>query len=44
MKEKIKNDVVKNLKAEIKGRKVKISLKNRHGLGYDGCGSHTHQG
>lgn len=42
------NDIVKGLKAEIKknncGKKkltVKFDVSNK--LGYDGCGTHTHQ-
>ena len=38
----IKNDVVKNLNTDIESKKIKISFGNKIGLGYDGCGTHTH--
>ena len=31
----LKNDIVKNLKTKISSNKI--------GLGYDGCGTHTHK-
>lgn len=37
-----KNDIVKNLDTQISKNKLKISLLNPIGLGYDGCGTHTH--
>lgn len=40
----IKNDIVKKLKTTISANKIKISLGNKIGLGYDGCGTHTHSG
>lgn len=43
-KNQIKNDIVKKLKAIVKSNKIKISLGNKIGLGYDGCGTHTHSG
>lgn len=39
----IKNDIVKNLKTKITNKKIKISFGNKIGLGYDGCGTHTHK-
>lgn len=38
----LKNDVVKNLKTNVKPDKVKISFGEKLGMGYDGCGTHTH--
>ena len=37
-----KNDVVKNLNTEVTSGKIKVSFGNKIGLGYDGCGTHTH--
>ena len=42
-KREIKNDIVKNLKAKISKNQIKISFGNKIGLGYDGCGTHTHK-
>ena len=42
-KREIKNDIVKNLKAKISKNQIKISFRNKIGLGYDGCGTHTHK-
>jgi|LSQX01.1.fsa_nt_gb hypothetical protein len=39
----IKNDIVKNLKTKLSNNKIKISFGNKIGLGYDGCGTHTHK-
>lgn len=39
----IKNDIVKNLKTKLSNQKIKISFGNKIGLGYDGCGTHTHK-
>lgn len=39
----IKNDIVKNLKTKLSNKKIKISFGNKIGLGYDGCGTHTHK-
>ena len=39
----IKNDIVKNLKTKLSDQKIKISFGNKIGLGYDGCGTHTHK-
>lgn len=39
----IKNDIVKNLKTSLSDQKIKISFGNKIGLGYDGCGTHTHK-
>ncbi len=39
----LKNDIVKNLKTKVSGQKIKISFGNKIGLGYDGCGTHTHK-
>lgn len=44
MKKEIKNDIVKKLKTTVKKDKIKMSLGNKIGLGYDGCGTHTHSG
>jgi hypothetical protein len=41
---KMKNDIVKNLKTKVSAKKVKVSLGGKIGLGYDGCGTHTHKG
>lgn len=38
-----KNDIVKNLKTKLSNKKIKISFGNKIGLGYDGCGTHTHK-
>ena len=43
-KNQIKNDIVKKLKTTVTNKKIKISLGNKIGLGYDGCGTHTHSG
>lgn len=40
---KLKNDIVKNLKTQVSNEKIKISFGNKIGLGYDGCGTHTHK-
>lgn len=40
---KLKNDIVKNLKTHVSNEKIKISFGNKIGLGYDGCGTHTHK-
>ena len=40
---KLKNDIVKNLKTNVCDKKIKISFGNKIGLGYDGCGTHTHK-
>ncbi len=40
---KLKNDIVKNLKTSVYDKKIKISFGNKIGLGYDGCGTHTHK-
>ena len=37
-----KNDVVKNLDTKVDSKKIIISFGNKIGLGYDGCGTHTH--
>lgn len=37
-----KNDIVKKIKTKIDKKKIKISFK-KDGVGYDGCGSHTHK-
>lgn len=42
MKTMVKNDTVKNLDTKISKNKIKVSLFNPIGLGYDGCGTHTH--
>lgn len=42
MKKAIKNDIVKNLDTTVSKNKIKVSLFNPIGLGYDGCGTHTH--
>ena len=42
-KSKIKNDLVKNLTTEISDKKIVVKLSNVTGLGYDGCGNHTHK-
>lgn len=39
----LKNDIVKNLKTDFSKNKIKISFGNKIGLGYDGCGTHTHK-
>ena len=39
----LKNYIVKNLKTKISSKKIKISFGNKIGLGYDGCGTHTHK-
>ena len=39
----LKNDIVKNLKTKLSDQKIKISFGNKIGLGYDGCGTHTHK-
>ena len=39
----LKNDIVKNLKTKLSDQKIKISFENKIGLGYDGCGTHTHK-
>ena len=39
----IKNDIVKNLKTKLSSKKISISFGNKIGLGYDGCGTHTHK-
>lgn len=39
----IKNDIVGNLKTNVFKNKIKISFGNKIGLGYDGCGTHTHK-
>lgn len=39
----IKNDIVSNLKTKVSKSKIKISFGNKIGLGYDGCGTHTHK-
>ncbi len=39
----LKNDIVKNLRTTISSNKIKISFGNKIGLGYDGCGTHTHK-
>ena len=39
----LKNDIVKNLKTKLSDQKNKISFGNKIGLGYDGCGTHTHK-
>ena len=39
----LKNDIVKNLKTNLSDQKIKISFGNKIGLGYDGCGTHTHK-
>ena len=39
----LKNDILKNLKTNISDQKIKISFGNKIGLGYDGCGTHTHK-
>lgn len=40
---KLKNDIVKNLKTQVSNEKIKLSFGNKIGLGYDGCGTHTHK-
>lgn len=40
---KLKNDIVRNLKTQVSNEKIKISFGNKIGLGYDGCGTHTHK-
>lgn len=40
---KIKNDIVQNLKTDLSNKKIKIAFGNKIGLGYDGCGTHTHK-
>lgn len=42
MKNEFKNDLVKNLDTTITSKKIKVSLFNPIGMGYDGCGTHTH--
>lgn len=42
MKMACKNDIVKNLDTAVSKNKIKVSLFNPIGLGYDGCGTHTH--
>lgn len=42
MKTQQKNDIVKNLTTNITKNKISISLFSPVGLGYDGCGTHTH--
>lgn len=42
-KAKLKNDIVKNLKTRVSNQKIRISFGNKIGLGYDGCGTHTHK-
>ena len=37
-----KYDIIKNLNTEVNSKKIKISFGNKIGLGYDGCGTHTH--
>ena len=37
-----KNSIVKNLKTKVSNNKIKISFGEKLGLGYDGCGTHTH--
>ena len=39
----LKNDIVKNLKTKLSDQKIKSSFGNKIGLGYDGCGTHTHK-
>lgn len=39
----LKNDIVKNLKTRVSNQKIRISFGNKIGLGYDGCGTHTHK-
>jgi hypothetical protein len=39
----LKNDIVNNLKTKLSSKKIKISFKDKIGLGYDGCGTHTHK-
>ena len=39
----LKNDILKNLKTKLSYQKIKISFGNKIGLGYDGCGTHTHK-
>lgn len=39
----LKNDIVKNLKTKLSDQKIKISFGNKIGLGYAGCGTHTHK-
>ena len=39
----LKNDILKNLKTKLSDQKIKISFGNKIGLGYDGCGTHTHK-
>lgn len=38
-----KNDIVKNLKTKLSKNVIKISFGKKIGLGYDGCGTHTHK-
>lgn len=42
------NDIVKGLKAEVKkdeqgNKKISVKFDVENKLGYDGCGTHTHQ-
>jgi len=37
-----RNSIVRNLKTRISKNKIKISFGDKLGLGYDGCGTHTH--
>ena len=39
----IKNDIVKNLKTNVSKKKITVKFGNKIGLGYDGCGTHTHK-
>lgn len=46
----IRNDLIKDLKVKVrlmnnetsKGKKVSFAYDGKYGMGYDGCGSHTH--
>lgn len=42
MKTQQRNDIVKNLNTNITNKQISISLSDSMGLGYDGCGTHTH--
>lgn len=42
MKTTLKNDIVKHLSTKVTNKIITVSLFNPIGLGYDGCGTHTH--
>lgn len=37
-----KNSIVRNLRTKVTKNKIRISFGDKLGLGYDGCGTHTH--